>query len=267
MTRDLNGIVDTNIYPDNGPRVVFTVFKRYGDLHVALLSLRSYPKISVVVMDSCPVPKMLKVKFPSVEWLRSPVENHLSSGWNLAFTKYDNEEALLVCNEDVLFPVDWYSRLELSRQKYPDARWLGLTQSVQFSGFLMHTTTFRVVGNFDENFRTYFEDDDYWLRLEECYGQSKRVVVVSKSLQAVVIHRRTGWSWDERARRQMMSNFAFSEKIFISKWNEIDAISAEACKSPLCCLRTRRNVAVRSFENPACVNISQCYTRKIKLNK
>lgn len=238
------------------PRVVLTVFLRWGDLHAALLSLRTYSKVSVVIMDKSNVPNKLIQDFPSVEWMRAPIAYHLASGWNLAFEMYSASEThILLCNEDIFMPVDWLDRLDSALERHSGATWIGMTQSIQFSGFLLPVSTWKAVGAFDDNFSTYYEDDDYWLRIEECFGRSPDLrPLLIPDMKPVVIHRRTGWHFSTEQSKQMAANRIASEQYLYSKWQGV--LKKEQCNPPACCVRGRNNkVVVRKAElrqNSAC---------------
>lgn len=236
------------------PQVVLTVLNRWGDLHVALLSLRSYSKVSVVLVDSqFSVPNDLMKSFPSVEWLQAQ-KPHLASAWNIAFETHPSEKYLLVCNEDVIFPANWLDRLQLALERHAQAAWIGMTQSIQFSGFLLPSATWRRVGPFDDVFRAYYEDDDYLARIEECFGPDpSHTPVLIPKLKPVVIHRRTGWHFSEDQNARMATIKAESFAYFHEKWQV--ALKSSQCQEN-CCVKTRQNHLVfrrsKMQIDPAC---------------
>jgi hypothetical protein len=227
-------------------RVVLTVHQRWDDLWLALISLRMHQKVSVVVMDSSPVPMKFNQSFPNVEYLRSPKLNHLASGWNHACQRYmTTEKALIICNEDVFFRKDWIERVNYLYKQEPELVWAGLTQSLQFAGFLLPLQTWRNVGPFDEGFRTYFEDEDYWVRIEECYGRQISRVVSTTIMTPPIIHRRSGWQWSKEVNNQMQQNMRESRAHFYSKWQSgLPYSSHDECKQHSCCFETRQHERV-----------------------
>lgn len=233
------------------PRVMITVSSRWGDLHAALLSLGDYPKITVVDVGIHDVPDELVQCFSQVEWLVAPHPFYLSSAWNAAIRKHlADEVSWIICNDDVLFPHDWQRRFEIAQQTFPQAVWMGLTQSIQFSGFWLPTRTWKIVGPFDEAFSTYYEDDDYWLRIEACFGaKSKLRQQIFPQLQPVVIHRRTGWFWNWGQGLRMLLNKRKSRAMFFRKWPVAQGV--QECGKKHCCLTTRANIQVLGLEGHA----------------
>jgi len=226
------------------PHICLTVFGRWGDLNAALFSLRGYPKVTVVVMNESMLPSQLYEDFPDVRWLWAPRPGHLSSGWNLAFhINRDYESSIIVCNEDVFFPPDWLHRYVKAKAAFPNAKWMGLTQSIQFSGFELPVSSWQSVGPFDDTYRTYFEDDDYWQRLEECFGHDSRTTTIAEHLAPVIIHRRTGWHYNIDLSKKMNENRQFSERYHFDKWTKLSNMTKEeqiqACKPPTCCVKSR----------------------------
>lgn len=238
------------------PRIILTVTSRWGDLHAALLSLKDYPKITVTVLEHCAIPLKLTLCFPMVEWLYAPLERHLSSAWNVAIDRHSrSENSWIICNDDVLFPPDWQERLKKARAAFPRAVWMGLTQSIQFSGFWMSRETVKTVGRFDEVFTTYFEDDDFWVRLEACYGSKVSRPVLYPEYRPVVLHRRTGWHWSRMKNMQMAANKRISHALFFQKWRKV--VNSSLCWLSHCCLHTRQSIIVESSLNTSGSNCLQ----------
>ncbi len=241
-------------------RVILTASTRFSDVYVALRSLSPYEHITVVATTSEPIPEFFAKCFPHVEFLKSPWSNHLSAAWNHAIHLHkENYDYFLICNDDVLFPNDWMKRLDVAIDRYADAAWIGTTQSIQFSGFLLPVSTWLSVGKFDEVYTAYFEDDDYWVRLEECYGNaSKFRVTLYPMMQPVVYHRRVGWSKAANWTKIMRDNMRVSKLRFFNNWTPVDD-STVACKL-VKCLKTRKNILVtraptyaRVVKGPGCV--------------
>ena len=168
------------------PHICLTVFGRWVDLNAALLSLMGYSKVTVVVMNESMLPSQLYKDFPDARWLWAPRPGHLSSGWNIAFQiNRDYESSIIVYIEDVFFPPDWLHWYVKAKVAFPNAKWVGLTQSIQYSGFELPVSSWQYVGPFDDTYRTYFEDGDYWQRLEECFGRDSRIVITSEHLSFI----------------------------------------------------------------------------------
>ena len=86
------------------PQIVITVMDRWGDLYAALLSLRTYSKVAVVLTDRrIRIPSDLINDFPAVSWLHTPKQLHLSSAWNVAIETFLSESHFVICNEDIMY--------------------------------------------------------------------------------------------------------------------------------------------------------------------
>ena len=111
------------------------------------------------------------------------------------------------------------------------------------------SSAWRAIGPFDESFHAYYEDDDYWLRIEECFGDSRRAVAIDPRFgtgvcDPVVIHLRTGWNFDKRAHDMMKRSMLNSKLRYGLKWPVSTTGCANATARALC-LRSRKGVMVR----------------------
>ena len=224
-------------------RVVITASIRFTELYVALKSLGSYP-FTTVISTSSDVPEYFKVCFPHVEFLKSPVESHLAAAWNFAIERHQGHTThFLMCNDDVLFPKDWIEQLQRTLATRRRAVWYGVSQSIQFSAFILPTETWSDVGHFNEQYMAYYEDDDYWIRIDECYGERGLRQVNVPDLPPVVLHRRVGWRAVPGASNRMGTNMKESEKLFFSNWEKVD--SEAPCSWESGQHKTRKGVCVR----------------------
>jgi len=221
------------------PRVIVVGSPRLTEVYVALRSLATYPYVTLVSTEQDQIPYFLKQCFPNVDFLNPTLYGHLPAAWNTAIRhSMTVHDFFVICNDDVIFPNDWLERLTKARAHHKHAVWLGLVQSIQFGAFGIPASTIENVGLFDEGYTAYFEDDDYWIRMEECYGilPGRRVVLVPDFAPAV-IHRRVGW---KNTGVKPKSKYARSKERFFQNWIEVNN-----CTSDLPCFRMRGGQRVR----------------------
>lgn len=243
------------------PQVVITVLRRWGDLYAALFSLRNYSKVAVINLDEHDsIPNDFAV-FPAVKWYNARKSGHLASAWNTAIEAFQEEDYLLICNEDVIFPSDWLVRLADAMNTHKESLWIGVTQSIQFSGFLLPSKTWSTVGRFDETFTAYYEDDDYLARIQECFGPKPSFTpVLVPHMEPVVIHRRTGWHFNKGLNDNMENNKNVSKAYFNTKWTLVT--SRSQCIEN-CCVKTRQNKLI--FRRSKFAVPAKCPTRRAKV--
>jgi hypothetical protein len=239
------------------PRIIFTAHKRWDDLKLALVSLGSYPKVTVVITCAEGMPHDMEQTFTGVEWMKSNPPNRLSIAWNLAVRHHIGTElSFIICNEDVFFPTQWVRSMFQAIEYHPSASAIGLVQYYAFGGVWIPAKTFLDIGPFDDNYVMYFEDHDFIIRLNECY-QGKRPVVLNEGRNGswAIIHHRRPQSRNDADRKQLGENHALSDKIFHKKWDIMEISSskyASQCNFTLvghrkaqCCIHFLGKVAVR----------------------
>jgi hypothetical protein len=242
------------------PRIIFTAHKRWDDLKLALVSLGSYPKVTVVITCAEGMPHDMEQTFTGVEWMKSNPPNRLSIAWNLAVRHHIGRElSFIICNEDVFFPTHWVRSMFQAIEHHPSASAIGLVQYHAFGGVWIPAKTFLDVGPFDSKYVMYFEDHDFIIRQSECY-QGKRPMVWDLGGKSwAIIHHRRPQSRNDADRKQLSENHALSDKIFHRKWDVMDISSsryASQCNISLaghrkaeCCIQYQVSQVVVRLES------------------
>lgn len=127
------------------------------------LYLADFPSIKIYVLDNGNQP--CDVIHPNIEYIKEPENIGVAASWNKLAKRIfaDGHPFSLIMNDDIYLGKKEHDIQNLLHYHGNGKLFVTLKD---FCVFLLPKTTFECIGEFDENFKCYYEDSDYNYRLQ-----------------------------------------------------------------------------------------------------